>query len=582
MAITPAKKSTKSLMDRINEITAAANEEADKFRRPLNPADLVGNDTSVIRLKTVDVRAFKDNPRTLPNANFEDIKASIKERGLDHLLTVVRIPGESYYTIAKGGKTRLRALQDLANDADPAVRERFVEYDFLIKPYSSESELMAAHLVENLQRSDMSFWDTARGIVKFRETLIRETGNPISQSELSNLLRQKGVVVDEKFPADCIFATDNYEALGDQAHGIARNHIRKNLRPNFISLAEIWRRKFGTQAATDFLPVYQAWVASFQSESFSVEELCEHLNASAASHFEISVQQLHDVQKIAHLDANKSLGLSELLESLQSVAGKEKSTGATAPSNELQGANDGFGLAGQNSDPEESDAGSQRLGDTDPGLKRIAERSKAPSISGEEDQGGEQTGIQGYAGIPSLQVKGNLVPRVPRLQEQSMDPPRDGQQDGELALAPLPTIEQARAQASDSLATLARIGGIEDLLREEAALPNEFYVEIPQRCLGTVPSDISVEAWWLLAHTSGQLNEKLLNFVPPCEFRTAVLDEGLWQSLVFNCLGTEALLDAFWALDVLINTSHPLSKPFANLVNDLHTLDATKNSSGGT
>ena len=76
---------------------------------------------------------------------------------------VTKRPGSNQWMMAKGGNTRLAILQDLAkNGKEP---KKWVHHDFLIKPYIKESELLAAHLIENIQRSDMTFWEIGRAHV---------------------------------------------------------------------------------------------------------------------------------------------------------------------------------------------------------------------------------------------------------------------------------------------------------------------------------------------------------------------------------------------------------------------------------
>jgi ParB family protein of integrating conjugative element (PFGI_1 class) len=47
------------------------------------------------------------------NPAYEDIKASIRERGLDAPPAITRRPGEPHYIIRNGGNTRLAILREL-------------------------------------------------------------------------------------------------------------------------------------------------------------------------------------------------------------------------------------------------------------------------------------------------------------------------------------------------------------------------------------------------------------------------------------------------------------------------------------
>jgi hypothetical protein len=67
--------------------------------------------------------------------------------------------------LARGGKTRLKALQELAKE-DP---EKWGKLDFHEIPWVSESDIFVAHMVENTKRKSMCFWDLAEAIETLRD-----------------------------------------------------------------------------------------------------------------------------------------------------------------------------------------------------------------------------------------------------------------------------------------------------------------------------------------------------------------------------------------------------------------------------
>jgi len=50
------------------------------------------------------------NPRVTRNPRYDEIKASIRERGLDASPAITRRPGEPRYIIRNGGNTRLATM----------------------------------------------------------------------------------------------------------------------------------------------------------------------------------------------------------------------------------------------------------------------------------------------------------------------------------------------------------------------------------------------------------------------------------------------------------------------------------------
>lgn len=72
------------------------------------------NDQGTLMSVPLDqLRAFDLNPRITRNPNYDEIKESIRNRGLEHLPQITQRPGEKYYIIASGGNTRLAILNDL-------------------------------------------------------------------------------------------------------------------------------------------------------------------------------------------------------------------------------------------------------------------------------------------------------------------------------------------------------------------------------------------------------------------------------------------------------------------------------------
>ena len=66
-----------------------------------------------IRVSLEQLRPYDYNPRTLRNPLHDQLKASIRERGLDQPPTITRRPGENHYIVRNGGNTRLAILNEL-------------------------------------------------------------------------------------------------------------------------------------------------------------------------------------------------------------------------------------------------------------------------------------------------------------------------------------------------------------------------------------------------------------------------------------------------------------------------------------
>ena len=268
--------------EELREMTqrAIANQGQKNVLTPKSPTDIaLEKGISVIRLRVKDVAFFEKNPRLQVNPLYEEIRNSIEERDLDQPLQVTKRPGDNFYTLAKGGKTRLLALQELA-ERNPAKWEH---HDFLEVAYVSEAELLTAHLVENLQRSDMTFWDTAQGIVSMREALAQEAGRALSQRDFAQALKSRGLEIAQAMVNDCLFVTSHYASLGELKQQLARNDIRNVLRPGHSALAGVWSLHNG-RTEDEFDRHYHEWVLNYPIThgAYDPGVLQTHVHALAA------------------------------------------------------------------------------------------------------------------------------------------------------------------------------------------------------------------------------------------------------------------------------------------------------------
>jgi hypothetical protein len=187
------------------------------------PRDLAGqNDPraeSQIELAVDEIQPYEHNPRRATDAKFEDIKESIRTSGLRSPLTVTRRPGESHYIVEAGGNTRLLALRQLwAETRDPRFRKLVV----LFRPWRSESHVLTAHLIENEQRGEMTFWDKACGVVALKSRLEAEQGRTLTLRPLEDALHALGLAVNTATRSASLRhrAVANHRRGGDRSLGL--------------------------------------------------------------------------------------------------------------------------------------------------------------------------------------------------------------------------------------------------------------------------------------------------------------------------------------------------------------------------
>ncbi|MEQ1965270.1 ParB family protein [Xenorhabdus khoisanae] len=141
------------------------------------------------------LRPNPDNPRTSRNPRYDDIKASIKARGLDTVPKVTRDPdGDEVYIFSDGGNTRYQILSELWQETGD---ERFYRIHCLFKPWPGRLQCVIGHLAENELRGDLSFIEKALGVCKARTLYEAQKQKKITLRELSALLSEAGFPVSD-------------------------------------------------------------------------------------------------------------------------------------------------------------------------------------------------------------------------------------------------------------------------------------------------------------------------------------------------------------------------------------------------
>jgi len=262
-----------------------------------NARDLAGqNDPraeSQIELAVDEIQPYEHNPRRASNAKFDDIKESIRTSGLRSPLTVTRRPGESHFIVEAGGNTRLLALRQLwAETRDPRFRKLVV----LFRPWRSESHVLTAHLIENEQRGEMTFWDKACGVVALKSRLEAEQGRTLTLRPLEDALHALGLAVNTATLGLHLFATERLRTIGEAVTDLSGLDV-KTMQPRLNAL----KRYAQSQSSITeddlygqvFEPVFRRIAQQYpHTGAFSVATACEACEVALASHLGEPVESL--------------------------------------------------------------------------------------------------------------------------------------------------------------------------------------------------------------------------------------------------------------------------------------------------
>lgn len=152
---------------------------------------LFNNDNKIIEIPIIKIRPNKAQPRRqFDEKELFSLSRSIKENGILQPLTVKRISQAEYELIA--GERRLRASVMAGLKKVPCI---------IVRCSDKESAIFA--LLENLQRSDLGFFEEARGISKLikkygltQEEAAVKLGK--TQSTIANKLRLLRLTYEEQ------------------------------------------------------------------------------------------------------------------------------------------------------------------------------------------------------------------------------------------------------------------------------------------------------------------------------------------------------------------------------------------------
>lgn len=266
----------------ISEQEMAAKLMSDGFGRtgPVAGAltDPVADTPMVVTLD--ELRPYELDPRLTRNPLYDEIKASIRERGLDAPPPITRRPGSDHYIIRNGGNTRLAILRELwAETRD----ERFFRIGCLFRPWPERGEIVAltGHLAENELHGSLSFIERALGVEKVRELYEQEDGKSLSQSELARRLKADGYPLPQPHISRMQEAIQYLlPAIPNVLYGGLGRHQVEQLTGLRRAGARIWEaRAAARQVDVDFATLFQDVLAVFDGipGNFNIQRVQDEL-----------------------------------------------------------------------------------------------------------------------------------------------------------------------------------------------------------------------------------------------------------------------------------------------------------------
>ncbi|MBO1540826.1 ParB family protein [Pseudomonas sp. OA65] len=245
------------------------------------------------------LRPYEHNPRFIRNPLYDDIKASIRERGLDQPPPITRRPGETYFIIRNGGNTRLAILGELWQETRD---ERFFRIHCLFRPWSSEITALLGHLVESDLHGQLTFIERALAVAKLK-TMFEPDGATLSQRELARRLAAGGYPISQSHISRMLDTLEHLLPAIPQTlyAGLGKPKIERLI--GLRSQAERTWNRYPTDAIAfpefwlDTLGQFDADPESFDIEQIQ-DELLERMSRLLGQSYRMLALELGDTQRV--------------------------------------------------------------------------------------------------------------------------------------------------------------------------------------------------------------------------------------------------------------------------------------------
>lgn len=473
----------------VSEIRAAASfKAAMNEEKPANAAAgmKVGDefDGSQMQLLVSSMLPYDKNPRTGPNPRYQQIKESIRAQGVTSQLTVTRRPGSELYMPYAGGNTRLLIVQELLKETG---EERWKRLTVTYRAWPGDAAVIAAHLVENEQRGDTSYWEKAQGVASLKQELEKESKRILTVADVNAEARRLGMDFGLKTVQDFLFAV---EWLGPVGPKTQAEMVRNVLKPTITGLLGVCNR-LGQKSATTRAAIDQSLTLAGEAaaqtgeadKALDVEDLVRSLQRAVAESLGVDAGQLGNM--LASLAASPNLTAQQLRAT--ATAPKSPPPLASPP-------------VADDVPPDEA-----------PPLGSSASRA-APSPAPRAPSPPTAPAPQQLPLRPAM-----LAPVPPALapttQSTDLDP-NDPEQLGRLILAAVMRIADI-TQQGETLCGLAK-------------MPLGYFMDLPEDLHvsdGMPVADVQMRksTWHVLASLSGQFDADVAQRIPPNESRWGAL-----------------------------------------------------------
>ena len=233
------------------------------------------------------IQPYEHNPRHGRNPEYDRIRDSIRNAGLDQPLVVTQRPDATDFIVHAGGNTRLIILKELFAETGD---KRFAAVPCLLKAWCCESDVLLAHLRENDLRGGLTFIDKARAVCEAQKLLAEELGiDVISQRRLETELRRAGYRITQARISQMVYTVHRLLPVIPIAleGGLGRPHVER-IRRLERAAHKIWQDRC-SESAEDFEEVFTTLCKRYDSPDWDTDVLRSALESEIAAALDVSI-----------------------------------------------------------------------------------------------------------------------------------------------------------------------------------------------------------------------------------------------------------------------------------------------------
>ena len=236
------------------------------------------------------IQPYERNPRHGRNPEYDRIKDSIRNNGLDQPLVITKRPQATDYIVHAGGNTRLLILKELFTETGD---EQFSRVSCMFRPWNRESDVLLAHLRENDLRGGLTFIDKAQAVLDARRLFAEDLGlKEVSLRRLEIELGKVGYRIANSVLSQMAYAVETLLALIPQAleAGLGRHQVGR-IRVLQRAARKLWQRHCAGDDSV-FDDVFTALCHRYDGLDWDTGVLQSAIETEIAEEAEISIQTI--------------------------------------------------------------------------------------------------------------------------------------------------------------------------------------------------------------------------------------------------------------------------------------------------